>query len=452
MNHLRLISLALVFASFGCAGYADQTARMRGELRAGNPEGALSSINEELGIENLGDAPDHKRKNTPLLMLERATILQALGRHKDAAKSFQFADERLEVQDLTGDKLGKISKYLFSDDATIYKAPPFEKLMLNGLNMLNYLVLGKISGAKVEARRFEANRSYLKNQQQNDQAISSFCSYLAGVAFESAGEPRKAMRFYADAFEAGGIPQLDAVIARLHKETGASDPRVRELFEKVELGPTEGGQLVVIVQEGLVPKKIAKRLPIGLAITRVAADPAYQALLTPKQRHQANRVAAKGLVTWINYPSMKVRRDKPRQVNVQINREILSPGLALNVKASAVQHFKRQEGLFILASLTRAVSRAVAGSVAEGLTRRAKGGGALGLLVGLAVQGTMVAADTPDTRAWASLPARIHHVRRHLPEGKHTIQLRIGNRNFTKQVIIKPNGITVINFSRLRAG
>ena len=450
MNCVRIISLTLAASAIGCAGYVDQTARMRGELRAGNPEGALSAINKELGIEKLGDDPDPKKKNTALLLLERATILQALERNKAAAKSFQSADDQLEVLDLTQDKIGKIAKFLYSDDATVYKAAPFEKLMVNGLNMLNYLVLGRPSGAKIEARRYEANRTYFQDRKQNDNAISAFCSYLSGVAFESAGEPSKAMRFYADAFEAGGIPRLEHVIKRLHIRTGATDTRVRKLYEDAKVIAPTGGELIVVIQEGLVPRKIAKRLPIGRAITRIAAHPAYQHQLSAKERNQANRIAAKGLVTWINYPTMRVDRRSPTSIRVNLGRSTLRPDLALNLQASAVQHFKRQEGFFIVAAISRAVSRALAGSLADGLARR-QGGSALGLLVGLAVQGTMVATDTPDTRAWSSLPARIYHQRLSLPPGQHAVVIKIGSRNFTKQVLIKENGITVINFSRIRS-
>ena len=452
MNCVRLICITLTALVFGCAGYVDQTARMRGELRAGNAEGALSAINQELGITKLGDEPDLKKKNAVLLMLERATILQALERHKPAAQTFQSADDQLELLDLTSDKVGQIGKLLYSDSATVYKAPAFEKLMVNGLNMLNYLVMGNSNGAKIEARRFENNRSYLKERNLNDNAISAFCSYLAGIAFEAAGNANKAMRFYADAFEAGGLPQLDVAIKRLYQQTGATDARVRSLYEGLDRNAHTGGQLVIFVQEGLVPRKVAKRLPIGFALTRVAAHPAYQFQLSAKQRAQANRVAAQGLVTWVNYPSIEVDKTPPSRIRLRVNQGELEPNLALNLKAAALSHFKKQEGLILVAAISRTVTRAIAGMVADKVARKAKGNGAIGLLLSLAVQGTMVAADTPDTRAWSSLPARIHHLRLNLSPGTHTITIRVGNRNFTRRVLIKENGITVMNFSRLRAG
>ena len=40
-------------------------------------------------------------------------------------------------------------------------------------------------------------------------------------------------------------------------------------------------------------------------------------------------------------------------------------------------------------------------------TRQAAGGGVLGALLSLGTQATMTATDTPDTRSWSTLPARI---------------------------------------------
>jgi hypothetical protein len=90
----------------------------------------------------------------------------------------------LEVADLTKDILGDIAQFLYSDDAKIYRASPYEKLLINSLNMLNYMVLSKSNGAKIEARRYDINRTYLQEQGSEDGAVQAFGSYLAGLAFE----------------------------------------------------------------------------------------------------------------------------------------------------------------------------------------------------------------------------------------------------------------------------
>lgn len=440
---------ALLFA--GCAGYVDQTSRLRSDLSAGSAQAALASVNAQLGIEKLTDDPNPDVKNRMLLILERATLLQALESNQQSAASFQSVDDQLEVNDLTQDTLGNIAEFLYSGDSKVYKAAPFEKLLLNSLNMLNYMVMGKSNGAKIEARRFDINRNFLADKSRQDPSIHAFGSYLAGLAFEQAGEPNKAMRFYGDAYQTAATPELIATVRALHQRSGATDPRLSKVLNGAKPPTSTSGELVVVIQEGLIPRRVAERIPLGAAVTRVTADPHYRYNMSQKERAQANRIAVKGLVTWVNFPSLKVSRERVPIVSVSVSGQSHQPALSLNLKSVAVDYFKRSQGKIIAAAITRTISRAIAGMATEALTNRS-GGGPLAFLLGVMVQGTLTAADTPDTRGWVTLPARIHHLRIPLPEGAHSVRVRVGSRQYKKTIQIRNNQITVINLSRHRAG
>ena len=58
----------------------------------------------------------------------------------------------------------------------------------------------------------------------------------------------------------------------------------------------------MIVNYGRVPAKIANRVPIGLALTIASS------YMSPDSVSRANYLAAQGLVTWVNFPSL----GKPR--------------------------------------------------------------------------------------------------------------------------------------------
>jgi hypothetical protein len=73
----------------------------------------------------------------------------------------------------------------------------------------------------------------------------------------------------------------------------------------------------------------------------------------------------------------------------------------------------------------------------------------LGLVLGLATQATLTAADTPDTRSWATLPARIAFARVMLPAGPRTVQLHARGADTTKKIDIKPGGFAVVNLTVL---
>jgi hypothetical protein len=173
--------------------------------------------------------------------------------------------------------------------------------------------------------------------------------------------------------------------------------------------------------------------------------------MSAKEKAQANRIAVKGLVTWVNYPKLELHRESHPAITVSVAGTTHQPKLSLNLRSVVIDYFKRSQGKVIAAAITRTISRAIAGMATESLTKRS-GGGPLAFLLGVAVQGTLTAADTPDTRGWVSLPARIHHIRLRLAEGVHTVKVRVGTRQYRKTVRIQKNQIKVINLSRHRAG
>lgn len=449
---LSIIALVGSTALVGCGGYASTSEAFRRSLTAGQPGDALTRVNEALEVQRAEDLPSEPGPDTPLLLLERGTILQALGRNELSARDFKLADKNLDVLDLTGDTAGEISKYLFSDDATVYKAPPYEKLLLNTVNMLNFLVLGDASGAKVEARRMLINRKFLEKEAGEAQSMMAFGSYLSGFAFEVAGESGPAMRHYGDAYDAGGLPGLEPAVRRLAARTGAGDKRLAEWTDEPGPAPEDTaktGELLVIVQTGMAPYLQPERLPIGAAIV-AGSDPGPGARLTPAERSRAQTFAAKGVLKWVQYPRLTRSSGGGGTVAVHIGEHPWQSASALDVENRTIAHYERNKGTLIAASLTRLLTRAVAGELTQAVAKSASGDNIVGLLAGLAVEGAMTAADTPDTRSWVTLPARFHIARGRLPAGEHSISVRYRGQTRTRTVKLEPGGWAVVNFSDLR--
>ncbi len=147
-------------------------------------------MNAVLGVSSYEELPDSWSADRPLAVLERGMLQQALGRYEWSARDISAAEAELEWLDLDPDTLGKIGEYIYSDSAKIYKAQPTERLALNALNMLNYLTLGDLGGAGVEARRFTLAREYLESI--DEETHGAFGSYLAGFVFEQLGESDRA--------------------------------------------------------------------------------------------------------------------------------------------------------------------------------------------------------------------------------------------------------------------
>ena len=450
----------LVFATIamlvgGCGGYASRSEQFRRSLTSGQPDKALARVNKELKVAQAKDLPPKGDPDTALLLLERATILQAIGEYELSARDFQVVDQSLDVLDLTTDTAGDIGKYLYSDDATVYRAPPHEKLLLNTLNLVNYLARGELSGAKIEARRFTINRKYLEHEKSERRSMMALGSYLAGFAFEKDGQPGAAMRYYAEAHEAGGVPTLVDALTRLARRSGESDPRVRELIESAGVGeapPVDEtmGELLVIVQTGAAPYRYPERMPIGAAVV-AASSPGPGARLSADERRNANLFAAKGVLKWVNYPKLRrVKTAASRRIEVAVDGRGVPGGEAIDVEQRVVEEFRRVEGSLLAAGIVRLIARAVAGEASQAVAKKATDNALAGLLIGLVVEGAMTAADTPDTRGWVTLPARIYVARIEVPAGPHRILVRGGGANAAIETQVPAGGWRVVNISSPR--
>ncbi len=437
----------------GCAGHSAKTKEARDALDAGQPKVALRLYNEELGVDSAKDLPEDLTGDASLLILDRSIILQQLDDYALSSRDLQTADKQIEMLDFSRTAVDDIGKYVFSDDTGPYKAPPYEKLMINTMNMVNYLAKRELQGARIEARRLAVMQKYLREHENPARSMMAPGSYLAGFVFEKSGRPDIALRFYDEALQYGKFPSLVAPVRRLMEASGYTSPRLRELLENSSVGASaeerstevseaEGGEsstaglrgpseILVIISYGRVPAKVAKRVPIGLALTYASGA------ISPHDAARANSLAAQGLVTWVNYPEL----EKPR-------RSLERPGFALDgdwrqlegalaVDQEARAAFERVRGPIVASAITRMISRIVAGQVAK-----AAGGSndALGILLSLGTQAALTASDTPDTRSWSTLPARIALGRVAVTPGEHEVLLQAQGVKKRARVQVKPGG------------
>ncbi len=511
-THSRSVAvLGVGLLALGCAGHASRTEGARDALDANRPKAALALLNEELDVDSAKQQPDDLSGDASLLLLDRSMVLQQLGRYALSSADLQAADKAIDLLDLSRGTADDIGKYLFSDDTGPYKAPPYEKLLINTMNMVNYLVRHDLNGARVEARRLAVMQQYLKEHEGQGAALTGPGSYLAGFTFEKSGRADEALRYYDEALQYGNYKSLYPVVRRVAAEGSYRSPRIRKILEtapvtdgaalvapefrvaqrpapspymavEVEDGaqpeaplpqtpeqsaerqsaaadgqpeqatksesrpetplkklpkPTE---LLVVINYGRVPSKVAKRIPIGLALTWAAGH------MPPGKAAQANRLAAQGLVTWINYPALGKARGQFEVPEFAIDGEPAPLEAAIGIDLEARAAWKDAEGAVIGAAITRMISRVVAGEVA----RTAAGRDSIwGLLASLGTQATLTAVDTPDTRSWALLPARMAIGRKVVRPGAHDVTLGARGNYKTARISLKEGGWAVLNLTVL---
>ncbi len=501
----RILALGVVLltvALSGCAGHSAKTLQAREALDAGQPKRAMTLYNKVLGVDGADELPEKEKKNTAILVLDRSMISQQLEKYESSSRDLQYADKAIEMLDMSRTAVADIGKYLFSDDSGPYKGAPYEKVMINTMNMVNYLVRHDLNGARIEARRLSIIQKYLSEHDNAAENMNAPGAYLAGFVFEHSGRPDIALRYYDEALQYGDFKTLALPISKLHGTGSYSTPRLREFLEdngyetnasspspsptappasptptpspapgmlpaasllsqtaqapaatptarrELSAGTSNAandtGELLVIVNYGRVPAKVAKRIPIGLALTYATAN------LTGPNRNTANRLAAQGLVTWVNYPDLeeKVRGVTPPNLSINGKPYGLEPLAAVDVAARKA--FDEQRGAIVASAITRMITRVVAGESAGAVARGASDNNIIGALVSLGTQAAMTAADTPDTRSWVTLPARMAVTRLRLPPGRHRIDLSAHGISKTVEVNMEAGGWEAVALTVLR--
>ena len=444
-RYSRLASLLVLGGALtaGCADHASHTLPARTALDAGRGEQALAALDKELDVQRPEDVPAKVESDKVLFLLDRAMVLNQLERYKLVSRDLEIADKSLEILDFKRSTQDEIGKYLFSDETGPYRAPAYEKLLVNTINMECYLARGDLTGARIEARRLSVLERFFRDTNDPGEKLMGPGDYLAGFIFEKSGQSQEALRYYDGALALESYDSLTEPVARLLAQSSFKSARLEKLAAKagdVKPAPPDTAEILVVVNYGRVPAKIAERIPIGLALTYASGA------ISPFDQDRANRLAAQGLVTWVNFPRLGKPQgayDLPR-FGVDGHSENL--GNALAVDLAAKQVWDTVQGKVVASAITRTITRILAGQVVQ----KATGDGLLGFLLGLGTQATMTAADTPDTRSWSTLPARIAIGRVRVPAGKHTIDLFARGVHKRVTVSLEPGGWTMAMLTVLR--
>jgi len=421
-----------------CATYTDRMRGARDAASLGDYAGAIASMNHALGVGSADELPDRFGGNRPLVVLERGTLLQAQSRYDRSQRDLTAAEQEIELLDLTADGIGALGKYLYSDSVRKYRAPPSERLALNAINLLNYLAVGDLSGAAVEARRFTVMREYLATEGIEAVRPAALGAYLAGVVFEHLGEGDRALRYYDEALAAGDLPSLVSPVRRLAAAYPYRGTNLERLLEQAGPAwarlPARPGELLVVLAVGRVPHKVPERIPVGAAIATAGA------FATGNWKWLEYGVA-KVLV----YPELAESPSTLGQARVLVDGEEQSLDVVADLDAAVRAEYDKAKPYILAAALSRMAARA---AVAEGA--RAAGSvqsDALGAVVAILAESALVTLDRPDTRSWTLLPGRVLAARVALPPGQHTVEVHLAGSPVaerSQQIAVPAGGLASV--------
>ena len=279
-------------------------------------------------------------------------------------------------------------------------------------NMLNYLETRDLNGARIEARRLSVTACYLRDRKDGERegggksASLGFGSLLAGFTYEKSGNAEEAARYYED--------------ARARGEGAIRDPSEGAV-------PGEGEELLVVIGWGRVPHRVAKRVPV-------------------------TQYAGQGIITSVNFPTLAADKAIEPAPRITVDGRAVTLDATLDVSAEVRAEWRRIEGQVMAAAISRAIARALTGKAIEGAASLSKDKDvrAVGFLVSLFAQIAMSAADTPDTRSWETLPARVGLARVRVPPGDHRVVMEAQGYRREGNVRVVPGGWGAVSLFALR--
>jgi len=432
-------------AASGCASFSDTVRPALDALDEGQPQVALARLNDRMNVSD-GDAlPNDVVGDDAVLLLDRGMVQQSLARWEASSRDLEVADEAIQLLDFSRDTLDEVGRYLFSDASGPYKAPSYEKLLIPTMQLVSYLARQDLQGALVEARRLTVMQDFVERNEGLGRALLGAGSYLAGFAHERAGRPDEALRYYDEALAAQDFTTLERPVAELFEKSGVRTASLEAAAARAAGVPAApggaGGELLVVSLYGRVPPKVAKRIPIGLALTYAGV------WLGPERSRTARRLAGQGLVTWVNYPELAPAGGPYDRPEVLVDGAGLGPQDVYPVQELVLDAWERERGAVVASAIVRLLTRVAAGQVAQSAAGRDQ---PVGVLLSLGTQAALTAADVPDTRSWATLPANLAFQRRRVPAGLHEVRARLRGQTESAQVRVEEGGFAVVVAVALR--
>ena len=367
-----LIGTAMLLVLSGCATYSASLVKVEADAANRNLDGAIKSL-DELKLSGADET---------LHYLNKATLLRLQEKYAESNQYFERAKvlmERLNAISVA-EQAASVS---VNDTMKAYEGLPNEQLMVYSFEALNYLQLGAVDEAAVEARQFDVKQGRIAAKNKSAKYLSgAFVRYLNSMVYEAAGERDSArieMQKAIDGYrlQNGGFPVPQALATDLKRVT-AGVPAASEVTFVLHngLGPSLDEQNIRVDNPNpgtngplmfslAMPRYVKRPVPVDHVVISAAAGTATSEIV-----EDVNAIGE-------------------RSFNDRLP-VIMSRGIArMVIKNVAAQETKKQAGdnpwLKLAADLTTNLS------------------------------------ERADTRTWSLLPGNLLMARLVLPAGVHQI-------------------------------
>jgi len=385
-----------------CASYSAAFHPIEKSLAAREPATALKLLEDQ----------DHSDADLFLYFSNKAMILRMMGEYEQSNEQIEKAKSLIEKFTATS-VTEEASSLVINDTTRTYIGTPVEQVMLHTYAALNYLEMGRVDEARVEALQVDLRLRMLM-QDDPDSALSHdpFGRYLSGLIYEDLGEWSDAMIAYRKAFKGyqahSGLysitvpEQLKKVLILMADKVGLTDER-REYeksfglsLESLKKERKGTGELIFLFHSGLAPIKIERSVQV--------LDPASRQLIR------------------ISLPYYE-RHENP----IRRARITLAGAKSYTGSTELVEDIGTLEIKTLEANMPVITARAIVRAVAK--YNMAKEAGKQNELAGLLVNIADFVTERADTRSWLSLPAEIQSARLNTASGEYAVTVELLDYN-----------------------
>ncbi len=408
----------------GCSSYVATSESLRPMVAAENYDAALQRIRGlDSGTSRL------------LYLYERGLILHAQARFEASNAALDSAETLLE--DLYTRSISReAAALLVSEGTREYRGERFESAFVHYYRIMNYLNLGDLQSAAVQARRLGERLSVLSDQAKSVYPGDPFLEYLTGMVFTAAGEPgeaavsyRRAVAAYRDTPQAGDEmpPRLFCDLADCAAALGDEEEEAasRRDGDCVAPGDRPPGTVRLFLECGYVDYRIAKEIFIPIFKNEIHDDmdvDAFAATLVDRygrpvpQKVEVEYMLRVSLPELVATPSGIARARiwaRPSDGHTPPHGDAV---VAADVSARARTAFAAAQPAIFARAVVRGLAKYLAKRKAE------KEGGSF---AGFATNVAAVLTETADTRCWSLLPEKILLGQLDLPEGDYSLRVEL---------------------------
>jgi hypothetical protein len=419
----RFSALLVIVMLQSCATYYDKSKHTESAILAGDYSKAKKSIKSNKFL--------NKKRNTLLFHLEMGKVTHLHGEFDTSNYHFNLADNMMEEMNILGDFAVST---LVNPSLQRYRASDFERIIIHYYKALNYINLGLIEEAVVEARQLNLKeQSLFIDKKGNDKkyAQDPFGLILMGMIYEADFDYNNAFIAYRNAFEyfeSSKIYKLQTPttlandVNRTAKLSGINY-QIKEQKNPSTKG--EGGELILFWENGLAPIKKEKNLFFAMAkgskeslFIFTDLDGTISVPITYNFGNNEEDFNPSDLgILRVAYSYYVSRNQFNHQAKLKVNGLNYLFNLGQDIDGLAFQVEKEN----FVKELIKLIIRVVVKKLAEiKLTEQNQ-------VAGLALGITNAAMEKSDTRNWQSLPNQINYARVPLKKGQNKVELILEN-------------------------